>query len=139
MRTLLLVDDNGSVLTTLAFVFEGRGYRTWTASSGEKALELAERETIDAALVDLHMPGMDGVTACQRLGEMGVRQGHPLPTWLMSGALTMAAENHAKESGVIGVFKKPFDTDVFLQAVEKFYSAQNQTLIRSPDSTRAAS
>lgn len=138
MRTLLLVDDNASVLTTLAFIFDARGGRTVVASSGQKALEIAERESIDLALVDLHMPGMDGLTACQGLHQIGTKRGRPIPTWLMSGALTMAAEIQAREAGVIGVLKKPFDVDAFLQAVENFYGGLHLASIPSPKSEELA-
>lgn len=60
MRTLLIIDDQPSVLQTLDYVFSLHGYRTLLASSGEAGLELAANQSFDAALVDLHMPGMDG-------------------------------------------------------------------------------
>ena len=119
MRTLLIVDDHASVLETLAFVVTSRGYRALTASSGQRALEIAEHETVDAALVDLHMPGIDGLKTCRSLREVSSRRGHQLPTWVMSAALPSTAEAQAREAGATGTLKKPFDVDVFLAAVEE--------------------
>jgi DNA-binding response OmpR family regulator len=118
MRTLLIVDDHASVLETLAFVVTSRGYRALTAPSGQRAAEILEQEAIDAALVDLHMPGIDGMKTCRSLREVSSRRGHQLPVWLMSAALPSSAEAQAREAGAIGTFKKPFDVDVFLAAVE---------------------
>jgi DNA-binding response OmpR family regulator len=119
MRTLLIVDDHASVLETLAFVITSRGYRALTAPSGHRALEIVEQETVDAALVDLHMPGIDGMKTCRSLREISSRRGPQLPVWVMSAALTSTAETQARDAGAVGTFKKPFDVDVFLAAVEE--------------------
>ena len=119
MRTLLIVDDHASVLETLAFVVTSRGYRALTASSGQRALEIAEQEAADAALVDLHMPGIDGLKTCRGLRENSSRRAHQLRVWLMSSALPSTAEAQAREEGATGILKKPFDVDAFLVAVEE--------------------
>lgn len=123
MRTLLIVDDHASVLETLTFVITSRGYRALAASSGHRALEIVEQETVDAALVDLHMPGIDGMKTCRSLREVSLRRGRQLPVWVMSAALLSSAEAQAREAGATGTFKKPFDVDVFLAAVEEAYTA----------------
>jgi CheY-like chemotaxis protein len=136
MRTLLIVDDHASVLETLAFVVASRGYRALTASSGQRALEIAEHETVDAALVDLHMPGIDGLKTCRNLREVSSRRRQPLPIWVMSAALPSTAETQAHEAGAVGTFKKPFDVDVFLSAVEEACAAPTP-ILTTPMSTHA--
>lgn len=123
MRTLLIVDDHASVLETLTFVITSRGYRALAAPSGHRALEIVEQEMVDAALVDLHMPGIDGMKTCRSLREVSLRRGRQLPVWVMSAALPSSAEAQAREAGATGTFKKPFDVDVFLAAVEEAYTA----------------
>src|SRR5579885_1338105 len=102
MRTLLIVDDHASVLETLAFVFTSRGYRALIAPSGHRALEIVEQEKVDAALVDLHMPGIDGIETCRSLREVSSRRGHQLPVWVMSAALPSSATTQAREAGAVG-------------------------------------
>lgn len=118
MRTLLIVDDHASVLETLSFVVTSRGYRAVTAPNGQRALEITEHEGVDAALVDLHMPGMDGLKTCRGLREISSRRGRQLPIWVMSAALPSTAETQAREAGATGTLKKPFDVETFLAAVE---------------------
>ncbi|MBI3891518.1 MAG: response regulator, partial [Candidatus Wallbacteria bacterium] len=67
--TLLLVDDELSVLETVACLLELDGYRVLTAASGQEALDVATREAVDAILLDVQMPNMDGFQVLQELGR----------------------------------------------------------------------
>jgi len=69
MKKILCVDDESTVLEMLDFVLSQCGYAVFTANNGREAIEIARREGIRVFLLDLHMPGMDGVTLCQRLRE----------------------------------------------------------------------
>lgn len=137
MRTLLIVDDHASVLETLVFVVTSRGYRVLTASSGRRALEIAEQEAADAALVDLHMPGIDGLKTCRGLREISSRRGQQLPIWVMSAALPSTAEAQAREAGATGTLKKPFDAEGFLAAVEGACAAAPPSVSPIPSSSHA--
>lgn len=120
MRTLLIIDDQPSVLHTLDYVFSLRGYRTLLASSGAAGLELAANESFDAALVDLHMPGMDGLSVCRQLRERAIAAPGDARVWIMTAAHTSVMVTKAAEAGAIDLLKKPFDCEAFLQAVEDY-------------------
>ena len=60
MSKILLVDDEERLLRNLTYFFEDEGYEVFTASSGEEALEILHQETIEVAVVDMRLPGMDG-------------------------------------------------------------------------------
>jgi CheY-like chemotaxis protein len=119
MRTLLIVDDHESVLHTLAYVFGLRGYQTRLANSGPAGIELARIEAFDAALVDLHMPVMDGFAVCCALREQAAAAKRDIPIFLMTAAYTPQAASKATEAGAVMLLKKPFDHDEFLAAVER--------------------
>ncbi|TVM30999.1 response regulator [Oceanidesulfovibrio marinus] len=68
--TILLVDDEQSFLDNLNERMKLKGFNTVLASSGEHALELAKEHAIDAAIVDLKMPGMDGLVCIAKLKEI---------------------------------------------------------------------
>jgi DNA-binding response OmpR family regulator len=72
---LLIVDDNVRLARTVAAYMEIEGFRAEAAHSAEEALLAARRTAFDLALVDLNMPGMDGIEVCRRLREMlpGIR------------------------------------------------------------------
>ena len=110
MRTLLITDDQEGVLHALGYVFGEHGYRTLLAKSGMVALEIARTEHVDLALIDLHMPMMDGIAVCRSLVAAARDNGRTLPVWLMTGAYTVEAATRAAESGAMALLKKPFDT-----------------------------
>jgi DNA-binding response OmpR family regulator len=73
--SVLIVDDNLRLTATVSAFMEMEGFATRSANSAEEALEAAGRQDFDLALVDINMPGMDGIEVCRRLGEMrpGIR------------------------------------------------------------------
>src|SRR5690554_506913 len=74
--TILLVDDEANIRLTLGVVLERAGYSVTAAENGETAVELLERQTFDLMVVDLQMPGMDGMqvvaAARQRQPDMAI-------------------------------------------------------------------
>lgn len=120
MRTLLITDDHEGVLHTLDYAFGLRGHRTLLAKSGRAAMEIAQVESLDAALVDLHMPGMDGLAVCRALREHAVARGADFPIWIMTAAGTPALAAKAIEAGAVCVLRKPFDLDEVLAALDEF-------------------
>jgi len=58
--TLLIVDDEEGVVRNLAAYFEDEGFKILTAYSGEKALDILDKNKIDAAIVDMRLPGING-------------------------------------------------------------------------------
>lgn len=113
MRTLLIVDDHPSVLQALEFVLAGSELRIVLAESGHAALACIEREALDAALVDLHMPAMDGIALTRALKEHAAKSGRALPIWVMTAAHTSAAAEQARMAGAQTLLKKPFDSETF--------------------------
>jgi two-component system, OmpR family, response regulator ResD len=68
-RSVLIVDDEPTIVEVVARYLERAGYRTWTAATGEQALEAAARERPDLVVLDLMMPGMDGLRVMRRLRD----------------------------------------------------------------------
>jgi CheY-like chemotaxis protein len=60
MDKILLVDDEERLLRNLEFFFEDEGYEVRTATSGEEAIDIMKHEKIDACVVDMRLPGIDG-------------------------------------------------------------------------------
>lgn len=121
IRTLLIVDDNKSVCDSLSLILARRGYIVYAASSGPEALELEARNAIDGALVDVNMPGMNGLAVCRALRTRAAEAGGNLPVWMITGARTMELDRAAQEAGSLGVISKPFDiADLFERFDQKF-------------------
>jgi len=117
-RTLLVIDDNKSVRDSLGFLLERRGYAVLAAEDGAAGIAVAAKEHIHGALVDVHMPGMNGVTVCRLLREQAARIGREVAVWLMTGAWTSEVERAAREAGALLLLQKPFDIPDLLSRIE---------------------
>ncbi|MFR9807006.1 response regulator [Pseudonocardia sp. RS010] len=68
---LLLVDDDGRIRQALSLALDDEGFAVTTASSGEEAMASLGQETVDLVLLDLMLPGTDGLTVCRHLRAQG--------------------------------------------------------------------
>jgi len=66
-QTVLIVDDEENILELLKFNLCNSGFKVVTALSGEKALDLCQKESVDLVLLDLMLPDIDGLEICRRL------------------------------------------------------------------------
>ncbi len=69
MYNILVCDDEKDIVSALKIYLEAEGYGVICAYNGEEALELAESRAVQLVLMDIMMPGMDGITAMKRLRE----------------------------------------------------------------------
>ena len=110
--SVLVVDDDPSILTTVAEILDLEGFPVATATNGAEALEAVERQTPTIVLLDMRMPVLDGwgfVRALQESGRM-------LPVLVMTAA--QDTRHWAEEVGAAGSLAKPFDLNDLLSAVE---------------------
>ena len=84
-KTILLVDDEPSILSMRRLIFEALGYSVLTATCGEDALEVCATHRVDAVVLDYLMPGMDGEETAHRIRK--VRS--DIPIILSSGCLAV--------------------------------------------------
>lgn len=102
---LLVVDDQPGLLKLLEELFSGAGLQVVTAQSGKQALALMESIRPRAVLLDLRMPGMDGLETVKYIRE---KHGE-LPVVLMTACDEREALTRAEELGVRYYLTKPFD------------------------------
>ncbi len=108
-RTLLVIDDNKSVRDSLRFLLIRRGYAVLVAETGQEGLALAAQAHVNGALVDVNMPGMNGVDVCRALKEQASAARREIAVWVMTGARTPELHRLAAEAGALAVLGKPFD------------------------------
>lgn len=112
--TVLVVDDDTSILDTVTSILTGEGYDVVSAATGEEALAAVARKQPLLILLDMRMPVMDGWTVARELR----RQGSNVPIVVMTAA--ESAKRWADEVGAEGYLAKPFGLDDLLAAVERF-------------------
>jgi CheY-like chemotaxis protein len=100
---ILCADDDLAVRTGVVDLLTSIGLDVVEAESGLEAIELAREARIDAALLDLHMPGCTGIEALPRLREL--RRG--LPCLVYSGDWTDPLRHEAQSAGAFGILCKP--------------------------------
>ena len=69
MYTILICDDDRDIVAALKIYLTAEGYRTLEAYNGREALDIISRETVHLALLDIMMPGLDGLAATAALRE----------------------------------------------------------------------
>lgn len=110
---ILLVDDEQSLLMTLAANLELDGFDVTTAESGQRALQLFETAHFDLVLSDIRMPGMNGVELFR-----AIRAKRPdLPVILMTAFALEGMVKDAIAEGVFTVLPKPFDVAHLVSAL----------------------
>jgi response regulator RpfG family c-di-GMP phosphodiesterase len=114
--TLLIVDDEPSILNALCRVFRPHGYRVLTAGSGAAALELVRTETIDLVISDMRMPHMDGAQFLGRFREQQPDAVRILLTGYADINATIAAIN---DGAIHRYIAKPWDDDDIVLVVRE--------------------
>jgi len=112
---LLIVDDEDSFRTGLSERFERKGVKTFEAVTGEEAISIAQQNLLDVALVDIRMPGMDGI---ELLGKL--KEAQPsIEVIILTGVATVATAIEAMKMGAYDYLNKPFKFDELKVLVEK--------------------
>lgn len=104
---LLLVDDESEFLTLVTRRMARRGVLVTTAESGRQALDLLEQGTFDAVVLDVRMPGMDGIETLRRLKE----RSPDLAVILLTGHADTASAFTGMELGAFDYMIKPVAFD----------------------------
>ncbi|MDP6777219.1 MAG: response regulator, partial [Candidatus Latescibacteria bacterium] len=112
-HTVLVVDDERNIRRSLEIILEGEGYHVVCASSGEEALRLLDREEVHGVLLDIVMPGMNGIDALQKMRE--ARPG--LAVVMISGHGTVQDAVRATQLGAYDFLEKPLSREKVLLAV----------------------
>ncbi len=115
---ILIVDDNPTNLKLASQVLELEGHDVIGAVDAEHALSLLERDVPDLILMDIALPGMDGLALTRRLKAQ--RRFHGLPIVGLSAYAMKGDEQKALVAGCDGYITKPIDTRVFPAQVQAF-------------------
>jgi two-component system nitrogen regulation response regulator NtrX len=104
---VLVIDDEAGIRDSLRMMLEYEGYECLAASTGQEGLGLAEREAPDLVLLDVKMPGTDGLEVLDRLRGMN----ETLPIIVISGHGTISTAVDATKRGAFDFIEKPFASD----------------------------
>jgi CheY-like chemotaxis protein len=121
MPTILVVDDDADTCRNMADLLGDLGYVVDAAGGGDMALEKAGRQPYDLGLLDLRMPGMDGLTLCRHLKRL-----HPsMVTMIITAYGASSLREEARDAGARHILPKPIDFPRLLALVEEALPSTN--------------
>ncbi|HXZ25681.1 MAG TPA: response regulator, partial [Nitrospiria bacterium] len=132
--TILIVDDEPAILNTLSGVLSDEGYHVVTADGGAAALERLQRDAPVIVLLDIWMPGLDGLETLQRIKRIRPQQ----TVVMMSGHGSIETAVRATKLGAYDYIEKPLSSEKVLLVLghaitEQQLTTENQDLRKAID------
>jgi two-component system response regulator FixJ len=114
LDTVYIVDDDEAIRQSVGFLLRKAGYAVTAFSSGDAFLKSVTRESDGCVLLDVRMPGLDGLEVQGRLNSLGI----VLPVIMLTGHGDVTLAVRALKAGAIEFLEKPFERSVLLAAIE---------------------
>lgn len=112
--SILAIDDETSILRSLEGILDNEGYKVFVAESGSEGLSIIMRQEIDIVLLDVWMPGRDGIETLEEIKEE-----HPeIKVILISGHATKDIAAKALDLGASDFIEKPISADNLLDSIQ---------------------
>lgn len=112
-KHLLIIDDDKEILSMLDDYFNQHGFKVTTAANGLRLKQLLRDNIFDCAILDVMLPGIDGLSLCQQ-----IRQQSDMPILMLSAANTEADQVAGLELGADDYIAKPFSTRELLARIK---------------------
>jgi CheY-like chemotaxis protein len=116
-KRILLIEDNAVNRRLAQFLLKSQGYEVWEVGSAPEAFAALKEKRPDLILMDIQLPGMDGLAATRHLkADPATRD---IPVLAVTSYAMKGDESKAFEAGCSGYVTKPIDKTLFLEAVAK--------------------
>ncbi len=110
---ILVIDDELPIRESIAGILSDEGFNSLCAASAEEGIELLEKESISLILLDIWMPGMDGLKALKI-----IKQNHEIPVIMISGHGTIETAVQATKDGAFDFIEKPLSYDKVIISIK---------------------
>jgi len=131
--TILIVDDDASMVRTTAMILDRKGYNVDTAEGGARAIEMVQEREYGVIFLDIKMPVMDGVETNRRIKEICPEA----VVMMMTAYAVEELVEQALDEGACGILYKPLDIDRMLEIIEEAEVTGSGTLVLVVDDNPA--
>ena len=114
-ETILVVDDEASICKSLQAILSDEGYNVEIANTGNEALEFLSKQIPSLVLLDIWMPGIDGIETLVKIKAKSA----DTPVIIISGHATIQTAVEATKLGAVDFIEKPLDLGVTISAIKK--------------------
>jgi len=114
-HTILVVDDEKEICDLFQNFLTQEGYQVFTATNGVEAISLGKQNRLDLALLDIKMPGMDGIEALQKLKKVK----KDMEVIILTGYGTLKTAKEAMRLGAYDYLTKPFDLGLVKSIIQE--------------------
>ncbi|MDO9111395.1 MAG: response regulator [Desulfatirhabdiaceae bacterium] len=114
LMSVFLIDDEMLFVESLTKVLRKREMAIKSAHSGVEALDILAAETFDVIVLDIKMPGMDGVTTLKVIRDMGITT----PVIILSGHMDIECVSEVLKMGATELLLKPCDVETLVSTIE---------------------
>jgi len=119
---ILLIDDEAVFTNNMSKLLIYRGYRVETADSGDRAIRILEEQDFDVIVLDLKMPGMDGITTLKEIKKLGLFT----ETLILTGHGSIDTALEAVKLGAYDYLTKPCDIDELVAKIEGAWEKKDE-------------
>ncbi|MBN2801796.1 MAG: sigma-54-dependent Fis family transcriptional regulator [Deltaproteobacteria bacterium] len=116
---IIVIDDEKNIRKTLSLVLEGEGYKVTSFGTAIEGLEFLDNRYADLVILDIKLPGMDGVTALEKIRSSNSKNSD-VPILMISGHASLTDAVEAVKKGATDFFEKPLDRDEILIRVANY-------------------
>ncbi len=113
--SVLVVDDHQGMLQSMGAILEDEGYQVSLAGSGYEVIEICQKQSFDVILMDVRMPGLDGLETVQRIKDY-VKNTRIV---MMSAYSVEEVKKKALQEGVVAFLQKPIDVEMVIKLIQQ--------------------
>ena len=126
---ILIVDDEKNIVSSLTSILADEGYEVSIAGDGVEALELIQKDPPDLVILDIWLPGMDGIEVLKTLKSYNLG----VEVLIMSGHGTIDTAIKATKLGAQDFIEKPFSLDRITESIKNILQEKNYLEPQKPD------
>ena len=120
-KRVLLIDDETVFTTNMSKLLTGRGYRVTAVNSGDSAIQVLEKEDFDVVVLDLKMPGMDGITTLKEMKKLDLFT----ETLILTGHGSIDSAMEAIKLGAYDYLPKPCEIGELVAKIEEAWEKKD--------------